>query len=49
MKASKRIIAVNRDGDAPIFRLADVGIVGDALTVVPKLIEAISSRRGSGG
>ena len=49
MKASKRIIAVNRDGDAPIFRLADVGIVGDALTVVPKLIEAINSRRGSGG
>src|ERR671925_358921 len=49
MKASKRIIAVNRDGDAPIFRLADVGIVGDALSVVPKLIEAINSRRGSGG
>jgi electron transfer flavoprotein alpha subunit len=49
MKASKRIIAVNRDGDAPIFRLADMGIVGDALTVVPKLIEAINSRRGSGG
>jgi electron transfer flavoprotein alpha subunit len=49
MKASKRIIAVNRDGDAPIFRLADMGIVGDALTVVPKLIEAINNRRGSGG
>ena len=49
MEASKRIIAVNRDGDAPIFRLADVGIVGDALTVVPKLIEAINSRRGAGG
>lgn len=49
MKGSKRIIAVNRDGDAPIFRLSDVGIVGDALTVVPKLIEAIRARGGAGG
>jgi electron transfer flavoprotein alpha subunit len=46
MKASKRIVAINRDADAPIFRLADLGIVGDALTVVPKLIEAIRARRG---
>jgi electron transfer flavoprotein alpha subunit len=49
MKASKRIVAINRDADAPIFRLADVGIVGDALTVVPKLIEAIRARGGAGG
>jgi electron transfer flavoprotein alpha subunit len=49
MKASKRIVAINRDADAPIFRLADVGIIGDALTVVPKLIEAIRARRGTGG
>ena len=46
MKTSKRIVAINRDADAPIFRLADVGIVGDALTVVPKLIEAIRARKG---
>lgn len=46
MKAAKRIVAINRDADAPIFRMADLGIVGDALTVVPKLIEEIRSRRG---
>ncbi|HKX34857.1 MAG TPA: electron transfer flavoprotein subunit alpha/FixB family protein [Actinomycetota bacterium] len=46
MKGAKRIIAINKDGDAPIFRLADLGVVGDALTVVPKVIEEIRARRG---
>jgi len=46
MKASKRVIAVNKDADAPIFRLADLGLVGDALAVVPKLTEAIRARKG---
>jgi electron transfer flavoprotein alpha subunit len=46
MKGAKRIIAINKDGDAPIFRLADLGIVGDALAVVPKVIEEIRARRG---
>ncbi len=46
MKASRLIVAVNRDPDAPIFRLADLGIVGDALDVVPKLTQAIRARRG---
>jgi electron transfer flavoprotein alpha subunit len=46
MKSSKRVIAINRDADAPIFRLADLGLVGDALAIVPKLTEAIRSRRG---
>ena len=45
MKGAKRIIAINKDADAPIFRLADLGVVGDALTVVPKLIEEIRARR----
>jgi electron transfer flavoprotein alpha subunit len=45
MKGAKRIIAINKDGDAPIFRLADLGVVGDALTVVPKVIEEIRARR----
>ncbi len=45
MKGAKRIIAINKDADAPIFRMADLGIVGDALTVVPKLIEEIRARR----
>jgi len=42
MGGSKYIIAINNDPDAPIFDLADLGIVGDALTVVPKLTEAIN-------
>ena len=44
MKGAKRIIAINKDADAPIFRLADLGIVGDALSVVPKVIEEIRAR-----
>jgi electron transfer flavoprotein alpha subunit len=45
MKGAKRIIAINKDRDAPIFRLADLGVVGDALTVLPKVIEEIRARR----
>jgi electron transfer flavoprotein alpha subunit len=46
MKASKRIVAINRDPDAPIFRMADLGIVGDALAVIPDLVREIRARRG---
>ena len=46
MKESKRIIAINKDPDAPIFKMADLGIVGDALKILPALTEEIKSRRG---
>ncbi len=46
MKESKRIVAINKDAEAPIFKIADLGIVGDALKVVPALTEEIRSRKG---
>jgi electron transfer flavoprotein alpha subunit len=44
MKGSKNIIAVNKDPEAPIFSVADLGIVGDVHKVLPKLIEALQGR-----
>jgi electron transfer flavoprotein alpha subunit len=46
MKGAKRIIAINKDEEAPIFQLADLGIVGDALKILPQLIEEVKSRKG---
>ncbi|HEX9991910.1 MAG TPA: electron transfer flavoprotein subunit alpha/FixB family protein [Acidimicrobiales bacterium] len=45
MKGSKHIVAINKDPEAPIFSISDLGIVGDVHKVVPKLIEAIQARQ----
>lgn len=44
MKGSANIIAVNKDAEAPIFSVADLGVVGDVHKVLPKLIEALEAR-----
>jgi electron transfer flavoprotein alpha subunit len=44
MKDAGTIIAINRDPDAPIFSIADLGVVGDVQKVLPKLIDALESR-----
>jgi electron transfer flavoprotein alpha subunit len=43
MRESKHIIAINKDRDAPIFKLADLGVVGDALKVLPQVTDQIKS------
>jgi electron transfer flavoprotein alpha subunit len=47
MKGAKRIVAINKDPDAPIFRLADLGVVADALQFLPALIDEVKSRKGA--
>ena len=44
MKGSDNIIAINKDSEAPIFSIADLGIVGDVHKVMPKLLEALKAR-----
>jgi len=46
MKASKIIIAINKDAEAPIMKMADLGVVGDALKIVPALTAAVKAKKG---
>jgi electron transfer flavoprotein alpha subunit len=45
MKGSKYIVAINKDEHAPIFSIADYGVIGDALSILPKLTEEIKRRK----
>jgi len=47
MKGAKRIVAINKDADAPLLAMADLGVVGDLFQVLPALTEEIRRRKGS--
>jgi len=46
MQTSKTIVAINKDEEAPIFEISDLGIVGDLFTVTPQLTDAVNARKG---
>ena len=49
MKGAKHIVAINKDRAAPIFAIADLGVVGDVTKVLPRLLEALKAREDRGG
>jgi len=45
MQTAKKVIVINNDEDAPIFQIADLGVVGDLFDIAPALIEEINKRK----
>lgn len=45
MSSSRKVVAINKDPDAPIFKVADIGVVGDALQILPKLLDELGKNR----